>query len=227
MTTFQEVEVSCAVCESRHKHTRLLSTSSFGPPDLDTRPAPPARLSLALQVQCCPVCGYCAWDITKAPPEAKRVVCRQDYQALLRDSRFPYLARMFLCLARIQEAAGNLSDAGWAALYAAWACDDAGLGFTSAAARCRERAIALFVKARAKGQPFLPESGAEEALLADLYRRIGQFDEAEKEIQRGLEKVSSDLLRRLLAFQRRLCRARDTEVHRMDEVPEVIPEDDV
>ena len=226
MTTFQEVELSCAVCESRHKYTRLLSTSSFGPPDLDTRPAPPARLSLALQVQCCPVCGYCAWEITEAPPDAKRVVSRQDYQALLRDLRFPYLARMFLCLARIEEAAGNLSNAGWAALHAAWACDDAGPDFASAAVECRNRAVALFLKARKQGQPFLPEPGAEEALLVDLLRRAGRFDEAEAEIQRGLEKAASNFLRRLLMFQRRLCRAQDTRVHRMDEVPDVIPEDE-
>ena len=38
MTTFAEEKVKCAVCVSIHEYTVIVSTSSFGAPDLDFRP---------------------------------------------------------------------------------------------------------------------------------------------------------------------------------------------
>lgn len=74
MTTFQELDVRCAVCGEPARVVELTSTSSFGPPDLDLRPQGPARWALSLGVQRCGSCGYCAAELGKALPGAAEVV---------------------------------------------------------------------------------------------------------------------------------------------------------
>ena len=220
MTTFANVERTCAVCGHTDEHTVLMSTSVFGAPDLDTRPPPLARLTLPMQIQCCPVCGYCAPNVSEALPEAAAEVARPEYQAQLRHPDFPYLANLFLCWSRIAEAAGRYAEAGWAAVRAAWACDDEGPARAGAAVACRERAVALFESARQRGQAFAHEPGAEEAILADLLRRSGRFAEADAVAQAGLARKPPPTIARVLHYQRHLCQRRDTEAHTVDEAPE-------
>ncbi len=217
VTTWREVERTCMVCGHTDTHTTLLSTGAFGPPDLDTRPAMPARVALPMQIQCCPSCGYCAPDVSEGPPVATAVVAREDYQAQRQAPSFTYLANMFLCWSMIQREAGDYAGAGWAAVRAAWACDDGGAAYAQAAIRCRLRAVALFTEAQQREQPFAAEPGAEEALLADLLRRSGRFAEAETVIGQGLARRPSGTLQRILCYQRRLCRRRDASSHTIAE----------
>ncbi len=222
MTTFCEVNLTCAVCGHADRHTVLLSTSMFGATDLDTRPPPPARMALAMQVQCCPACGYCAEDISQALPGARAVVTRQEYQAQLHDDRFPYLANMFLCQSMIEEAVSNYVAAGMAALRAAWACDDGEVNYEAAAIECRLRAVAQLMKAQEQGHSFIAEPGAEQALLADLLRRSRRFTEAEAMVTRGLRLCSDESTRRILLFQRHLSHLKDSDVHTVREAMEWI-----
>ncbi len=225
MTTFREVRLTCAVCGHTDTHTVLTSTSAFGASDLDTRPPPPARLTLPMEVQHCPACGYCARDVSKAPPVAQTVVARQEYQAQLQDRSFPYLANLFLCQSMIQEAAGDYASAGWAALRAAWACDDEGEKYASAAVRCRSRAVAMFAEAHRKGQAFATEPGSEEAILSDVLRRSGRFSEAEEMIERGLALDPAETVRHTLLFQRHLCSRRDAGVYTVNDALNWIKEE--
>ena len=217
MTTFRQVELTCAVCGHTYPHTVLTSTFADGSPDLDTRPPPPARLALPMQVQCCPYCGYCAPNIAEAPVTAREVVARPDYQAQLADARFPYLANMFLCQSLVQEAAGEAVEAGWAAVHAAWACDDAGQAYIAAAVRCRIRAVALFDRAREAGHSFAETPAVEAAILADLLRRSGHFEEAKAAIARGLAHHPGANTRPVLLFQHLLCERQDTAAHTVQE----------
>ena len=220
MTTFYEDERTCAVCGHTSTHTVLMSSSAFGAPDLDTRPPPLLRFTLPMQVQCCPSCGYCARDVAQASATARAVVARSDYRAQLRDERFTYLANMFLCQSMILEAEGNHADAGWAALRAAWHCDDEGEEHDVAAALCRRRAAALFAEARRRGHPFAESPEAEAAVLADVLRRSGRFAEAQAAAERGLARRPSGEVERVLRFQRHLCRQRDTGLYTVDDALE-------
>ena len=67
------------------------------------------------------------------------------------------------------------ADAGWTALHAAWACDDA--GDDASAQRARLLAVDYWQHGKRHGQPFgeLPE---EFALATDVLRRAGKFEEA-------------------------------------------------
>ncbi len=217
MTTFREVVRTCAVCGHTANHTVLVSTGAFGPSDLDTRPPPPARLALPLEIQCCPVCGYCAQDVGQASPVAREMVRRTEYQAQLRHTHFPYLANLYLCHSMVREAEGDDAAAGWAALRAAWACDDAGEAYAEAGAMCRRRAVDLFTQARARGQTFAPQAAAEDAILVDLLRRGGRFAEALALAEQRLAADPDDPVRGVLRFQRHLCRRRDDGRHTVQE----------
>ncbi|NOX63583.1 MAG: hypothetical protein GXP42_16795 [Chloroflexi bacterium] len=218
MTTVREQALTCAVCGHTEKHTVLVSSSAFGASDLDTRPPPLMRFTLPFQIQCCPACGYCAPNISHAPDRdiAASIVLSKDYQAQLRDAELPYLASMFLCASDIQKALGNDADAGWFALRAAWVCDDEERD--QGARQCRLRAVERFTQARERGQPFADQPGAEEAILTDLLRRSGRFDEATAMIRRGLARTPEDVIREALLFQRALCEQRDVARHTLDEV---------
>jgi hypothetical protein len=54
MTTLERQTVQCAVCALEGEQHILMSTSSFGWPDLDLRPALVERETLAFTIQSCP-----------------------------------------------------------------------------------------------------------------------------------------------------------------------------
>ncbi len=106
MTTISQALVTCALCGEQTSVTQLDSTSSFGPPDLDLRPAEPARSSIFAWVQRCSSCGYCAPSIGEATPYTREVVESIAYRALLGHAALPELARSFLCSSLVFEKRG-------------------------------------------------------------------------------------------------------------------------
>jgi hypothetical protein len=127
------------------------------------------RSTIHCWIQRCPSCSYCAPDISGGPEIATKVVKSDTYLKQRDDSSYPELANKFLCWAIIKEAKGDDSGAGWAAVQAAWACDDHNT--ESGAKESRKRAVALFEKARGDGSSFADGLGVQEAILADLLTR--------------------------------------------------------
>lgn len=215
MTVFRQEELTCAVCGHTDLHTVLASTSAVGSPDLDSRPPPLERVALPMQIQRCPSCGYCARDVTHASPAATAAVERPEYQRQLQDATSPSLANMFLCESMILEAQGDHAAAGWAAMRAAWACDDAGESYRDVAVRCRLRAVSLFERVR--GQVLDAKPGSEEVIIADLLRRAGRFAEGSTTAEEGLASRPDEATRAMLLFQRHLCRLGDDGPHTVEE----------
>jgi uncharacterized protein (DUF2225 family) len=215
VTTAVEKTKKCAVCGKTSKHMVITSTSAFGSPDLDTRPPEPKRSSIVWWIQSCPSCGYCAPDISEHIEKACEVVRSDPYRQQLNSPEFPKLANAFLCYSLIQESLGKYASGGWASIYAAWACDDAGLD--AGAQKCRKRALILLRRARENDQEFAEQAGAEEAIMVDLLRRSGQFELALKAcddgLKKDLEKVISDVLR----FQKILIGRSDVACHSIAE----------
>jgi len=214
----------CAVCNKRNLGTVLLSTSSFGEPDLDTRPAGMARGTLGYSIKRCTRCGYCAPDIAHGSPLATQVVKSAAYQAQRKDINYPALANTFLCWAMIEQASRNYAGAAWAAISAAWVCDDK--IDEIAADLCRLRAIEFIRQAKAEGESLAEEEpGAEEAILCDLLRRSGQFDQAKPVCQEGLAKDPDDKIRQMLVFQQKLVLRQDRERYTIaDAAADTIPQ---
>jgi hypothetical protein len=216
MTTVILVERTCAVCGRESQQTALGSTSSFGAPDLDLRPAPLERHTLRQQVEACPHCGYCAQNISRVTVRARRAISSTAYKADLERESFPELTRQFLCVARTLAAAGRPVDAGWTALKGAWAADDE--ENDEAARHCRGLAVSHFLRARRNRRTFFEEIGGEEALLADLHRRVGDFPSATVVGEEGISGGAEGLLRDILLFQIRLASEGDSGCHNLDEI---------
>ncbi len=60
MTIIDQFEKKCQVCGKTSMHPVLMSTNSFGYPDLDLRPAPMQRDTMDTWLDECPHCGYVA-----------------------------------------------------------------------------------------------------------------------------------------------------------------------
>ena len=169
MTTFVQESETCCLCGSTNEFSVVASTYTFGSPDLDTRPPALARDSVYYAIHRCPSCGYSAPDVSAAEDAWRAAVKSPNYQSQLSDRRYPESANALLCWSMLQDAIGVVDQAGWAALQAAWVCDDENAA--SASVDCRRRAATLFCAAREKQVSFAEQAGAEDAILADVFRR--------------------------------------------------------
>jgi len=215
MTTFMEKEFKCVVCGNISKHELMTSTTTFGVPDLDTRPAPLTRSALAELIQKCPSCTYCVPVISEMVGNAEEVIKSNAYQKQLNDPDFPALANLFIGSKIIFEKAAYYANAGWEMIHAAWACDDDKLD--QKAKECRMQAVELFYKARENGQIYAEGIGAEEALLADLLRRTGQFELGFKICEEGLKKKPEKIIAAVLRKEKWLIGKKDTDCHPISE----------
>lgn len=217
MTTIYEENLRCAVCSTESSHPGISSSSSFGSPDLDTRPPELIRSTMFAWVQRCPGCGYCAADISQAHPETGTLVRAPEYTRRLADAAYPELARTFLCKALVDERRQDYAAAAWALIHAAWVCDDEGRD--AQATRCRGHAVDMIRKAVENGQPVAEQEGADVAIQVDLLRRAGRFDEARGLIQGYRPRVTEGLIANILAFQETLIASGDRACHAISEVP--------
>ncbi len=215
MTTLTPREKTCALCGETNLFAEVGSSNRFGFSDLDSRPAEMIRSTLPFWVQCCPSCGYCAPDISEAEAGAAEIVHSSPYMEQRASTRCPELANHFLCRAFIENALDHYAEAGWAALHAAWACDDA--RNRAAAIACRKKAIELLRGAQSRGVSFAPEPAAEQAVLADLLRRSREFEAVEAICLEGLKANPSAILVQVLEYERALARRRDGKCYTVEQ----------
>lgn len=179
MTTFRFYYPRCFYCKSRGEGAMILSTHTFGLPDLDFRPQKGARITIPFWVQRCPSCGYCAPKISAWYTERDaEIIKSEEYRAQLNNPDYPELANSFICFSIIMEKSGNYRSAGIYTHYAAWACDDE--MNMNGARNCRIRAVHFFDK--------VPDRSFKIKLIeVDLLRRAGLFEEAMKRCEALLD----------------------------------------
>jgi Uncharacterized protein conserved in bacteria (DUF2225) len=221
MTTYAQASVTCGACRRVFTHQELMSTNSFGSPDLDTRPAEMQRSTMHAWIQRCPSCGYCAPDAEMFAPSLRAVLESADYQDQLADSRYPTLATTFMCAALLALAQEKHAEAGWSYLRAAWVLDDAReIGL---AALCRGKAADVFLALLRQSQTFVSQPGASEAVLIDCLRRAQRGAEALPLIEQALgqpHEELQDVIVKVLRLQRQLIQQGDTDVHQIAEALE-------
>lgn len=227
MTSFAESRVCCAACGFRLTVTVLQSTHRSGSCDLDLRPPEMERGTLHVQIQACGACGYCAPSIAdELPAGAELTMQRAAYMATLQRRDWTTTACQMACWGLIAEGAQRWPEAGWAALKAAWCCDDADKPV--AAAALRETAADRFERGMLVQQPPCSERGASQALLADLWRRAGHFDIALAMAGNGLALHALDPLGRpvldMLRCQVALARRSDADRHTIHDAERMAPD---
>ena len=64
---------------------------------------------------------------------------------------------------------------------------------------------------------FAEDGSVEEAILADLYRRSGKFDQVAAICKQGIAKKPIAIIRQVLEYQIALASQQDKECHRIEE----------
>jgi hypothetical protein len=194
-----------------------MSTNAFGSPDLDLRPPEMQRSTMNCWVQSCPSCGYCAGDLSKkCPPGVGVVIASPAYQAQRADKRFSELARHFLCQSMLESAQGDPLNAGHSALHAAWACDDARAA--ESAREARSRAADLLRSGIEAGDLKPDVRDGTEALLVDVLRRCGRFEEAKEVAMVVRARTGEKNIRAVMDHQLGLIEKGDTKCRTLAEV---------
>lgn len=212
MSKFQMIQSGCAICGKVSQQNVILSVSSSGYMDLDTRPASPLRNHLSDLVQMCPYCHYCNTDISLKDSEVSRDTLQMPaYSKLAANSNVDTVTKKFLLSAIIKKNFDKQRDAGFMYLYAAWSFDD--LKIAGNAAKARLKAIDCFKK-------HLDASNDHNCavIVVDLLRRCKKFDEAVDTANFVLNFAEEPLLRQILNFETELSYKKDDLVHNVGEV---------
>ncbi len=208
MSKIISTKIICAHCGRESEHYILLSSSSFGAMDLDTRPAAPARHNLQYEVQECPHCHYCNDNIGNSEIKGKSLP--SDYLELANNDLIDGSVKKFLLSAKLQEEEFNYLRAGISYLKAAWTCDDNGdassaVAYRKASAKCLLEHVNN------------TDDGDIAVMLVDVMRRSWQFKEALALIDR-IGQTGDETLDSLLSYQCSLINNKDVSCHNMEEV---------
>jgi len=202
----------CYVCGAQGRCPDVGGPGSYhGPRDLDTRQSAAQRSAIYMWVQRCTSCGYCAVDISQGDPSVKAAVKGEAYRRQISDTSNSETANSFLCRALLLEQMGDLVEAGWACVYAAWVSDDS--GFDDSGALCRARAVQFFQRARSESMPFAPSRGEEAVLLVDLMRRARQAEDARKLCEVEHSADYPERIKKILTYEMDLLEDGDSTVH--------------
>ena len=207
MTTLFPQTITCAACGRENQVMVIGSTNTMGPPDLDTRPAEMARSTMGHWLQECAHCGFLSRDLRRPHQGALEILASDAYKSQRHDPSTPEAANRFLCAAMLLEKTWATAGAFWNVMAAAWCGDDA--GDAAAAGRCRLRAIDL---ALSSAEPISKQAGASELILADLYRRTGQFETCDELARRPVD-AADPFIVKLLALERALAAKKDAACH--------------
>ena len=216
MTQFAPSEdVLCPVCGAVNQPSRLMSTHSFGSPDLDLRPAPDEGRLLEYMIESCQACGYSASSLDNpVPVEAREAMASVEWKELGSRTDLPPLAIAYLRAALIYRWSRQLTSAVWASLRGVWVCDDEQ---NQAADDLRRSTASLVDQAANQGMPFIEQPGGSEALLADLLRRSGDRESALSWVEKGSRIAAEPVIVAILAYQKHLLEAGDGALHRIEE----------
>lgn len=198
----------CAACGEESNQESVGVPDAGGAPDLDTRPVGETRAMLERWVEVCPACGL-------AVPQIEAAV--EGIGELIRSEEFPKSEHPFRRQSWLLDQLGQHADAGWSELYLAWHYDDKGDKTNSAEARMR--AITCWQHGKSHGQDFCDSMGEEFALVADLCRRAGLFDEAKETCLAGLElEALPPVIEDILRYQLTLVQKGDVGAHSVAEL---------
>lgn len=210
MTTLAKNIVVCAVCLTENTVTTIQSIYAGSRTGLDGRPPTLPRNLVALTIQQCRACGYCAPNLASADELGNPDVTALGYRRLLVKDDFYPAARGFRCYAYLAERAANYKVACWALLNAVWVCDDrGGRRGKRAAKRFRDDLLVALDDLHARGQQLLPYDNFDALLRLDLRRRTGQFSSVVESCSHGVSQSHPRFHARIVSFQKFLASRSD------------------
>ena len=205
MSTFRKIEYTCSVCGEKTGFNVLMSTNSFGSPDLDLRPPEMQRSTMWLWVQKCPHCNYVNTNISEETYLDKEYFSSFEYLSCESLNMPNELADKFYKLYMIKRESGNYDAAYSALLRCAWVCDDCGKKELSCL--MRKKMVEIYDKLSRR----VTRNESSVAQFADVLRRCGMFDAV-------IEKFANyegkdEVVGKVIKFQVELAKNKDDKVY--------------
>lgn len=209
MTTIRKIEQKCPVCGKPSLVSVLTSTSTWGYPDLDLRPAEMQRSSMFAWLAECPHCGYVSGNFNNGTDITEEFLQGDDYKSLEGFEFKSDLAKRFYRAYLIAKELNDSRNCFFNLLHCAWACDDAE---DSNATEIRKKAISYI-------DDF--EAGEDEkrnlmCMKADMLRRSGQFDRVVEEFTDMT--IGEELHDKIINFQIGKAEKKDTAYYTVEDV---------
>ena len=220
MTLILDGVSKCAICGTTVKHKMLVSTNTFGFPDLDFRPSEMKRSTMDYWTVQCPACGFADSRIDDkiSKKERKRleaILKSESYRNCdgwdLPDETARRFYRQYLLYKEVEKDYRLFLIL----KHCIWECDNFGpcCEEVSKNLRCKaipylERAIQKEFRASWREQMILQ--------LADFYRRSNQFEAVEELLKN--KKFKEELNERVALYQIRLSKKKDNFRHSIGEV---------
>lgn len=188
-----------------------MSTSSFGPMDLDTRPPMMARSTLIHQIQYCENCHYSNNNISSKIRGFNKVMLASKEYLDIVNKDINKTAKAFILSGQLKSNVYDYKDAGFQYLKAAWVFDDV-YDYKNAKA-ARKKSLEYF-------NLYLKDNYDQNLSImrVDIYRRSSDFKNAISLANNILSKGVEEFLEKILNFQIELCNNKDIECHTVGEI---------
>lgn len=184
MTALYRDQRQCTICNSYTTFTCINSKFVFDDLDMDGRPYDMSLIILPYWVQHCSKCHFCSTDVRVASPQAAEIIKTPAYLGIINDQSFPYLSREYNAASYLCRFANDYATAGWHALRATWKCEDTHHPLRGV---IRQQAIDNFLLAIQHQQAFAQTASEHYLVIADLYRRHGEFNLARQYNQQAAQ----------------------------------------
>ena len=210
MTIIRDFDRKCAACGKTSPQPALMSTNTWGYPDLDLRPAPMQRDTMSTWLDECPYCGYVASNIEIEIELPKDFLKSDEYLTCEGNEFKSDLSKRFYRNYLISKANGDHESEFQSLLYCAWTCDDA--------------EDELAVKVRKLALKSMDNTDAESAdekrnlllMRIDLLRRSLQFERVIEEFKDF--KDDDEVFYSIIRFQLKLAVNEDSGCYTVEDV---------
>lgn len=210
MTIIRKYEKKCAVCGETSLQQIMMSTNTWGYPDLDFRPAPMHRNTMNTWLQKCPHCGYVASNLENELEVSADILKTEEYLTCEGNDFKSDLSKRFYRHYLISKAENDHGSEFLSLLHCAWTCDD----------KDDELAIEMRKLALKSIDNIDTETKDEKNNLliikADLLRRSLQFDELINEFSEIL--LDNECLDAIIQFQIELAIKKDSDCHTIEDM---------
>ena len=208
----------CAICGKEENYLELVSNYINGSPDLDLKENG-SMASPGSEIQMCPSCGYCNYDIEKHIQNRfgyvdKPLELWQQYEAVQKiiNSDFSPALKKYLIMA--EQFGGNLQKEKQynMLLRASWVAET-----KEQNVEIKKEAISIFL------DDILPNIRTKLFQFADISRQCGYFEPAEEFVKAGELLIDEDFedaqtLTKVASFEKQLIKQQDTNPHNMSEI---------
>lgn len=209
MTTIREIEQKCPVCGKSSPQRMIGSTSTWGYPDLDLRPAEMQRSSMFAWLMECPHCGYVSGSFRAETGITEYFLKGEEYLNCRGFEFKSALAEKFFKAYLIAEKQNDCMRSFHNLLHCAWACDDA------------EDMNAKEIRMLALSYIDNLEYGEDEkknylCIKSDLLRRSGQFNRVVEEFKDII--IGEETYDKVINFQIEKAGKKDTACYTVEDV---------